>query len=36
MFRYDNGRSALFTLTGKTDGGVNEEIKSYQAPADTW
>ncbi|MFJ4780280.1 FG-GAP-like repeat-containing protein [Streptomyces sp. NPDC088762] len=36
MYRYDNGRSALFTLTGKTDGGVNEAVKSWDTPEGTW
>ncbi|MBT2480366.1 FG-GAP-like repeat-containing protein [Streptomyces sp. ISL-94] len=36
MFRYDNGRSALFTLTGKTDGGVNEDVRSWDTPEGNW
>ncbi|MGW0754678.1 FG-GAP-like repeat-containing protein, partial [Streptomyces sp. NPDC002587] len=36
MYRYDNGRSAFFTLTGKTDGGVNEEFQSWSSPENSW
>lgn len=36
LFRYDNGRSAIFTLTGKTDGGVNEDFQSWSSPENSW
>ncbi|MBT2480363.1 FG-GAP-like repeat-containing protein [Streptomyces sp. ISL-94] len=36
LFRYDNGRSAIFTLTGKADGGVNEDFQSWSSPENSW
>ncbi|MFE3579975.1 FG-GAP-like repeat-containing protein [Streptomyces vinaceus] len=36
MYRYDNGRASLFTLTGKTDGGVNGEVRSWDVPEGSW
>ncbi|MFJ4780283.1 FG-GAP-like repeat-containing protein [Streptomyces sp. NPDC088762] len=36
LFRYDNGRAALFTLTGKPDGGVNEDFKSWDSGENSW
>ncbi|MFG2880681.1 FG-GAP-like repeat-containing protein [Streptomyces sp. NPDC048337] len=36
LFRYDNGRAAAFTLTGKPDGGVNEDVKSWDSGENSW
>ncbi|WP_405678830.1 FG-GAP-like repeat-containing protein [Streptomyces sp. NBC_00868] len=36
VYRFDNGRSAVYTLTGKPDGGVNEEVQSWSSPEQSW
>ncbi|MEV7834882.1 FG-GAP-like repeat-containing protein [Streptomyces subrutilus] len=36
MFDYGNGRSALFTLAGKPDGGIAEDVRSWEAPEGQW
>lgn len=36
LFKYDNGRSAAFTFTGKPDGGVNEDSKSWDTAEGNW
>lgn len=36
MFDYGNGHSTLFTLTGKPDGGVNEDFASWTVPEGGW
>ncbi|MCX2183747.1 VCBS repeat-containing protein [Streptomyces sp. SKN60] len=36
MYDYGYGNSSLFTLTGKTDGTINEDFRSWQAPSGTW
>ncbi|MFJ3926558.1 FG-GAP-like repeat-containing protein [Streptomyces sp. NPDC090022] len=36
MFNYDNDRAALFTLTGKPDGGLNEDFQSWSTPEGVW
>ncbi|MEV5969316.1 FG-GAP-like repeat-containing protein [Streptomyces sp. NPDC051921] len=36
MYDYGYGNASLFTLTGKPDGGVNDDFRSWQAPSGTW
>ncbi|MEV8536769.1 FG-GAP-like repeat-containing protein [Streptomyces sp. NPDC051211] len=36
LYDYTEGRAALFTLTGRPDGGVNEDFKSWEVPAGNW
>ncbi|MFG2294988.1 FG-GAP-like repeat-containing protein [Streptomyces sp. NPDC048603] len=36
LYDYTEGKAALFTLTGKPDGGVNEDFKSWEVPAGNW
>ncbi|MEU6294524.1 FG-GAP-like repeat-containing protein [Streptomyces erythrochromogenes] len=36
MFDYGNGRSALFTLTGRPDGGVNDDFVSWTRESGWW
>ncbi|MET9465141.1 FG-GAP-like repeat-containing protein [Streptomyces sp. NPDC006544] len=36
MFDYTNGHAALFTMTGRPDGGVNDDIKSWDVPEGSW
>lgn len=36
MYDYGYGNSSLFTMTSKPDGTINEDFRSWQAPAGTW
>ncbi|MFF0214040.1 FG-GAP-like repeat-containing protein [Streptomyces vinaceus] len=36
LYRYDGGRAAAFTLTGKADGGVNAPVKSWESAENSW
>ncbi|MEV7612392.1 FG-GAP-like repeat-containing protein [Streptomyces sp. NPDC089799] len=36
LYDYTEGKAALFTLTGRPDGGVNEDFKSWEVPAGNW
>ncbi|OLZ69205.1 hypothetical protein AVW11_10490 [Streptomyces amritsarensis] len=36
MFDYGNGRSALFTLTGRPDGGLNDDFVSWTRESGWW
>lgn len=36
LYRYDNGRVAAFTFTGKADGGVNDDALSWSSAENQW
>ncbi|MFD3719985.1 FG-GAP-like repeat-containing protein, partial [Streptomyces sp. NPDC058674] len=36
MYDYTNGRSALFTLTGRPDGGINDDVMSWTTEHGIW
>ncbi|WP_150209397.1 FG-GAP-like repeat-containing protein [Streptomyces venezuelae] len=36
LYDYTGGKAALFTLTGRPDGGINADFKSWESPVDSW